>query len=573
MYSMQVKGFVSLPGETPEQNLEETSVRLEVWQNDALIDELAAVPNPDGLFTFSFTVNPHASVGDFLPTLEPACILCHYSANHSLPVGRVQLRFSASHPQGGTANAVRNIFVDRSFMAQLEVRVVKAEDPQQAVKNVPVRASARMYRWRGRGFQGETDAQGSARFSVECLSQMPTHYIVRVDPVVVDGVRYASTSYAEVTFEPGGPSPAPVTLQVTSELGSVQGRLAAPSSAGGGNTLVRLVHLPDGSSIETQSTEQGDFTFRDVPIDEYLLLAGPSPLEQGALVHSPALVDLTRAIHVQINLAVEQSGGAGLTGTAHTGDLTLPFAWVRLEENQAAQAIDPNSGRFALPNLQPGSDTLLVVAPGYYSRAVLVEIPEAGFSDAGITLKRQEGTQSIPWGTGEILIPAESTVDRGPNLVLERGWLFGAGEGERVLSVPSIGVQIQLQQGRFGLEYLPGESAWFFLFEGQAEITKSGEADPLRLQGGQMVNLAENGALLPAPYDPLVVSALRDVHRRELTPAWEPTITARLRDGFARLGIGMAQIMTFLAYLSILLALAAIPLLALYRRRHQPANG
>jgi hypothetical protein len=61
-----------------------------------------------------------------------------------------------------------------------------------------------------------------------------------------------------------------------------------------------------------------------------------------------------------------------------------------------------------------------------------------------------------------------------------------------------------------------------------------------------------------------VISALHPETPIPVTPNWEPSLSARFRDQMARLGIGSAQVVTFVTYIIVSLGVLIIPLAGLY---------
>jgi hypothetical protein len=71
------------------------------------------------------------------------------------------------------------------------------------------------------------------------------------------------------------------------------------------------------------------------------------------------------------------------------------------------QSNTPDSGAYTLTGLPTESLTAIASAPGYYHLAQVVN-PSMGSAD--FVLTRRPETTSIPWGSGEILVPPESQV-------------------------------------------------------------------------------------------------------------------------------------------------------------------
>ncbi len=561
VYSMFVKGYVSLADPMPADDLSQTTVRLQVWQNGSLVEEISSRAGKDGRFSFSLTVNSENSEELFPPTLEPACIVCHFVSNNHLPAGEVLLKVIASLPDGRQASDERLIYSDRSEKKEILVRLVLAGEPEKVVPGVIVQAATRLYDWRGRTFLAKSGEDGVAHLKLESLNEAPTHYLIRVNPVIVDGVRYTSTSVAEIALEHGAAGPAMITLELTAEFGDLTGRVNPSSSMQSTNNFARLIHLPDGQFIDTNLDAQGEFQFSDVPLSKYLVLAGASGQAwKGVPVQeSLAFANLAEDLHQSVDLSIPAYSEHILQGRVVSGEDSVPFAWIRAEKAGLSQAVDAQTGEFAFHGLPQDTETLLVSAPGYYSQVVAVQPGKAGEVLEPVMLKEQDQTQKIAWGSGAIIIPPESLVERGANLVLRSGWLFGKGDGGQAILLRAGEYTIDLKEGRFALEYLPNESAWFMLFEGQAQIGHADGGAPVQLTGGQMINLQMEEAFVPVAYDWPILAVLRGLHQRDFPPTWEPTVSARIRDAAARLGVGAAQGLTYISYLVALGVLLAAP--------------
>lgn len=575
VYSMFVKGYVSLADPTPVDDLSQASVRLQVWQDGSLVDEISSRASKDGRFSFSLTVNAENSEQLFPPTLEPACIVCHFVSNNHLPAGEVLLKVIASLPDGSQASDERKIYSDQSGKKEIPVRLVLAGEPGRVVPGVIVQATTRLYNWRGRTFLAKSAADGVARLKLESLSEAPTHYLIRVNPVIVDGVRYTSTSAAETTLEHGAAGTEMITLELTAEMGSLSGKVNPSSETQAASTLARLIHLPDGQFVDTALDAQGEYQFSDVPLGKYLVLAGASGQawmgvpEQDAL----AFVNLAEDLHPKVDLSLPAYSEQILQGRVVSGADSVPFAWVRAEKAGVSQVVDAQTGEFAFHGLPQGTETLLVSAPGYYSQVVAVQPGKLGDGFEPVMLKEKDQTQKIAWGSGAIIIPPESLVERGANLVLRSGWLFGKGDGGQAITLRAGEYTIDLQEGRFALEYLPNESAWFMLFEGQAQIGHADGRASVQVSGGQMINLQMEEAFVPVAYDWPILAVLRGQHQRDFPPTWEPTVSARFRDAAARLGVGAAQGLTYASYLVALGVLLAAPVYYFVDRSRNRKKG
>jgi hypothetical protein len=82
-----------------------------------------------------------------------------------------------------------------------------------------------------------------------------------------------------------------------------------------------------------------------------------------------------------------------------------------------------------------------------------MDLASASLENAEIKLKRQEETNTISWGYGETIIPAETQYrDVDQKLIVDRGWIWGLG-GEIHPTVLQTGnTDILIPEGAFALE-------------------------------------------------------------------------------------------------------------------------
>jgi hypothetical protein len=175
-------------------------------------------------------------------------------------------------------------------------------------------------------------------------------------------------------------------------------------------------------------------------------------------------------------------------------------------------------------------------------------------------------TRSLSWGSGQVMLPPETRlIEDELHLTLERGWLWGQGGGAaEPLRISLETGEIEIESGRFALEHVPGQEAWFYLIEGQAKLRGKGDSEPVMVSGGQMVVLSDENRLIPVPYDPVVVVALHPERELPIALTWQPSLRAQIRDRLAQIGISTAQFMTFITYLMAFLTLLALPVLVVH---------
>lgn len=562
MYSIPINGWVSGYGTNP--------VGIEVWmelfENEVQVGSLTAPLKSDGTFDFYVAVNPDATEGQFPPELGACAFYCHTPTSLSLPSGALKLRVTAMAPEGETAYDERYFFVDRSGYASVPVKVVHAEHPDQIIAGLPVQASTRLYMWRARLATGSTDDQGYAIVKVESLSQTATKYVFRIEPAVVNGVRYEGTESVEVTLPPGAIDVPPITITVTSQSGQINGMLHYEPGIPNLPVSVSAIRLSDGTRYQSDILEDREFSFPILPIDRYLIMADNLVLENDGLSTVHQEVDLNDDIQPFVEIPVYALDGNSLAGTVYGEQGTgLPFAWLTLEDTPATIGVLPDSGVYTLNSLPLEPQTLYVSAPGYYTQKQFVELTSESDSHLDFSLFRQSGTKSLPWGDGEVFVPAETLAEIGDHSIfLEYGWLWGHGGDAQPFLIQTNSVNILLSGGEFALELLPNRSEWLYVLSGQAKITSKENAESLTVQADQMVNLIAPQALVVFPYDPVVLSALQPIDENPLHFVWKPTIVAQFQEKLTRIGVGSAQLITFITYIIGFLSLVLTPVAAIY---------
>jgi hypothetical protein len=562
LYSLPVSGWIT----SAETDLSQIEVRLEVLDEHGLVAAFAENLYRDGTFEFHATANPENSDIQF-----PAEIMvlgcgddCHFSGDIDLPAGQITVRLTAIDSKGREAVAERHIKVDRSEYAVIPVHVVHEDDPGRPLAGVTVIGSTRLYLWRARNGTGVTDADGYAYLRVEALTFGSTRHTLRVEPAVINGVLYESSQTAEVMLPPGAQSAPPVTLTVSSREGQVHASLPKTLLPVFPLTPVWLIQPEDGSTRQESLSDDGKFHFQNLPLDTYLLAFDNERLIPVGLKSAYSKIDLTSSLTLTLELPVLAVDGSTIPGIVRDEDLNpLSFAWVTPQEYGAPQMVMPGRGEFILDNLPKKRVAVIASAPGFYSQAQVFEITSN--KQADIFLKMRPDTQRIAWGKGEVVIPGESMVSMSEHsLTLERGWLWGWGGDTLPLVIQTAGVEISLNSGKFALEIIPGPANWLYIFEGSAVVTPAGSAEKKVVQAGEMINLANEGQLKPVELNSVVISALHDNHKAGVLDTWEPTLGAKIRDRLARIGVGTAQMVTFITYFIVFMSLVLVPLGVLY---------
>jgi type VI protein secretion system component VasF len=76
-------------------------------------------------------------------------------------------------------------------------------------------------------------------------------------------------------------------------------------------------------------------------------------------------------------------------------------------------------------------------------------------------------------------------------------------------------------------------------------------------------------------YDSVVTQALHPTAESPLSPQWQPSLSAQIRNRLALAGIGAAQVVTFVTYSSMMLLVLIFPFVGLYwwmKRRNTYAS-
>ena len=149
-------------------------------------------------------------------------------------------------------------------------------------------------------------------------------------------------------------------------------------------------------------------------------------------------------------------------------------------------------------------------------------------------------------------------------LNLEQGWLWGQGGESRPLIIHLHSAEITIQSGKFALEERVGQTPWLYLFQGNADIRfLSKPEEHVPLQGGQMIALT--GGANPIDNNETIASAFHPVTSEPpISQIAQPSLIAHLKSWFSQIGIGTAQVITFITYIFELIALIIIPIYMLF---------
>jgi hypothetical protein len=572
LYKVPIKGRVS----SDQYEADEIVVELVVSRGGTQIGTLTTTPDEDGYFELYVTVNPDGPTEQFEIAFVECGIACHSPAEVDLQPGHLQLRVTASDPAGNQAVAERSIVVDISGMATIPVYVSLAGEDDRPVSDIDVAASTRLYLWRSRFGAGRSDASGLADVQVEALGQSPTTYVLKIDPTIVNGVLYEGIEPVEVILEPGAIEHGPIEMEVRARQGQISGQLSLTDDQPLAGISVWAIQLPEGSSRQAVTDSHGEFVFSEVPLERYLIALDDNKLGQEGFAAASEEVDLADVTQAAVEIALDREQGNRLSGRVvdEHGE-PLPFGWAMVEGASGWQAVLPGSGgRFTISGLPDQAAKVVVSAPGYYGR-VLVANPEST-EPVDLALARQEGTSDWPWGEGRIVVPAGARVrEQNERVILDQGWLWGqnADSAEAILQIDS--AEVVLNGGEFAVAHSPGQFAWLYVLDGTAEIVRNDLSQPIVANEGQMVNLLNERGLTAVALDPIVMATLASSQHDEVPLAWQPSLSARIRDRLAWLGVSTAQVVTFVTYFLLILSLIFLPLIGInwwWRRRKYAAQ-
>ena len=525
--------------------MDEIQVNLEIQSSSGNVETLSTKPKADGTFSFSVNLRPDGNqlyMGSF--NTQRNCLVCHTQAQVVLPAGTVHLVVTATAPDGSVASDERVIVNDNSAVQTLPVKLW-LENGQPAT-GIPVQAVARLYEWRGRTFTQASNTDGRANLEVEALSTVPTIYQVSVPPVVIDGNWYESIETASVTLMPGEGDIPVTTLGVREITGEVTGTIVDAHEP----MQILAIHLPDGETLSAQSSAQGEFSFTNLPVGQYRLAA----IENGNL--NSTMVDLAQSPSASIELPSVSISGNEIGGrvTDADGDW-LPFAWVGATSTESET--DPATGFYTLSGLPEGAQNITISAPGFYSQSQSIDPSTDNVMD--FRLVQQPETHIVPWGQGEIIIPAETIATEENNVIsFEQGWLWGEGQLGKPITIQLGDAAITLQEGKFALEKEAGQSSWLYVFDGEANVNW-GTRGPATVVAGEMIFLSENAPIRAVKYDPLVVQILHAGSGKPVSDVWQPGMEALISAWVAGVVIFIAQAITLTTYVAAFLVLVALP--------------
>jgi len=539
---------------------DQTTVELSAYVGDSetSLVTLTSHPDVDGHFEFRLLLNPAGAQPASLKPGGPNCFNCHedFEIQGYMPNGEVHMVVRVTTPDNETATDERWFNVDTTTSAKMDVRVVD-KDTGQTVAGLPVHASTIIYQWRDRYAAQQSDAQGIAALQLESLTQYPTTYQVTVPDSVLNGYFYEVVEPVSITLPAGAIEHESITLEVHVKTAQISGQLTGADS--NEPFEISAIHLPDGLLTKTKAAN-GKFEFQQLLSGEYLI----SVASQNGVQANPVKADLTKTTQADITLELNSIPSTELQGIVQDEILTpLPFAWITTASNLTVSP-DSVTGKYSLTGVDAANLTITANAPGYYSQAKVIDLSKDLIGNLDFALVRQPDTKVLPWGDGEIVIPSDSIFSTDEmGITLTHGWLWGQSTIAEPQSVQLAEVQIVLTNGTFAIEYLPPSGGWFYLSDGEALI-KTADGTEVHVRGGEMVALSDGALPHPIPYDSALIAVMYSDLEVPVATVWEPSLSAQFRDRLARIGINVAQVITFVTYMLVLTAIAALLIGGLY---------
>jgi hypothetical protein len=283
------------------------------------------------------------------------------------------------------------------------------------------------------------------------------------------------------------------------------------------------------------------------------------------LTAQPVYVDLVEETQAVASISLDRKIGSDLQGRLvdDTGR-PVPFGWLAEINGGYVGQVSPLDGRFNLTDSDGEEKLLQVKAPGFWSQ--LVEL--AAGENPEITLQPHSNQQTLSWGNGQLIVPAESViVETNDALSLIRGWIWGINDQPDLFTINLEGALLEVQAADFALEVTPGDVSWLFVNDGQASFT-SREGVTWQINPGEMMAFGD-GVPVPNPVaaDDLVVTLLREGRQpvTQLLYQPEPTTAQSLGDNLAKFVSSLSQGIVAGTYFLMFLAIVGTVLFALRR--------
>jgi hypothetical protein len=247
----------------------------------------------------------------------------------------------------------------------------------------------------------------------------------------------------------------------------------------------------------------------------------------------------------------------------------VPFAWI-LAPDGTVHPSDIRSGLWLVSAASAETRNWTVIAPGHYSQEF-----EAPGTTATLALTRRPDLEQIGWGSGKISIPSETIAKATEGMIdFDSGWVWGTNAGHTPLVINTDEGEIHLSSGEFALERIAGGTAWFYLFDGQAEFRIRQTGAILSIQPGQMIALSNSSVFTAFPYESVVAAAVNPITVAPVSAVWEPGRAEQFQNSTLQIGVVFAQLVTFITYFVAVISLVGIPWLTVrWFHKHSNISG
>ncbi len=535
----------------------DVNLSLEIWSGSVKMTTLTANPNSDGTFKFDLDLNPSGAIPYTVKPGGPNCIYCHedYISQASLPNGQVHLILIATGPDGEQVRDERWFNVDVSGSATVPVNVVD-DVTGQPVPGLKVQADTVLLEWRSRNESVATNQSGVANFSLEALTQYPTVYKIYVPQTVLNGDLYTSSNPVQLTLPAGATSAPELTIRVHRQIGQIQGMIHNLKNSGLSNLSVWAIALPDGPAYQTAASSSGTFTFQNIPVRQYLIVPDLKSLEAHGYQSTQQTLDLTQKPSAGVSLDISQKTNFIGQVIDQNGTI-LPFAWLNVDSTNTTQPVNPVSENYVLPDFPNGSYKLTAVAPGFYAATADIN-PKQNINQYDFQLVPRPETKQVNWGSGSFIVPSDTSAQvNGLTVHLDQGWLWGQGGASRPLDIQMLNAEISIPSGKFALEQLAGQTAWFYLYAGNASVHLLDTSTSVSLSAGQMIAL-DTGAV-PIKMDATLAAAFHpNLDAVPVGQSSQPPLVIRVQGWLMNSGIRVVQGVTFLTYLLAIMVLVVL---------------
>jgi hypothetical protein len=225
-----------------------------------------------------------------------------------------------------------------------------------------------------------------------------------------------------------------------------------------------------------------------------------------------------------------------------------------------------------LTGLSAGVHSIIFIAPGFFSQQYQINGSQENGNPLEVTLSQRPDMETIPWGSGEIFLPPEtSAAIQDGKIHLQSGWIWGQGDESTTIVLDSLGLEIAVEKGTFALEKPVSKTPWFYLLQGEATISSAKNESPIKLSSGQMIALAGDRPLSAVPFETASFLALHPPSEAPLSAVWRATLGQQIQSWFTNAWKVSAQTIAMIAYAIAILMLIFVPIvgLILWQRRRK----